>query len=119
MAWPTLAPLIGTGACPLPAPPARQVNNAGMAGLEWDQDLFDRTMATNFLGVLDLTQQLLPALSPGGLIIMVSSSEWRAAATRERTRRAMLLHAAVFDMVSSCPNPGAAPGHHMNAPNVV
>jgi len=51
-----------------------QVNNAGILtpGV-WDQPTFDQTVKVNVVGPVQLSQALLPLLSPGALIVMVSS----------------------------------------------
>jgi NAD(P)-dependent dehydrogenase (short-subunit alcohol dehydrogenase family) len=50
------------------------VNNAGILtpGV-WDQPIFDQTVKVNVVGPVQLSQALLPLLSPGALIVMVSS----------------------------------------------
>lgn len=50
------------------------MNNAGILtpGV-WDQATFDQTIKVNVAGPVQLSQALLPLLSPGALVVMVSS----------------------------------------------
>lgn len=49
------------------------VNNAGVSLPGFDATVVRETLAVNFLGALSVTQALLPALVPGGSLVMVSS----------------------------------------------
>lgn len=50
-----------------------QVNNAGVALPNWSQEHWSGNVATNAAGPVLLTQALLPAMSDGGTVVMVSS----------------------------------------------
>jgi NAD(P)-dependent dehydrogenase (short-subunit alcohol dehydrogenase family) len=50
------------------------VNNAGITMDGFDGNIARRTIDTNFYGPLRVTEALLPAISDGGAIVMVSSS---------------------------------------------
>ncbi|MCA9690048.1 MAG: SDR family NAD(P)-dependent oxidoreductase [Nannocystaceae bacterium] len=49
------------------------INNAGAAFDGFDEDVARRTLAVNFYGPMRVTDRLLPALRPGGRVVMVSS----------------------------------------------
>jgi NAD(P)-dependent dehydrogenase (short-subunit alcohol dehydrogenase family) len=49
------------------------VNNAGVSLRGFDVEVVRGTLATNFFGALHVTQALLPLLSDGGNVVMVSS----------------------------------------------
>lgn len=49
------------------------VNNAGIALDGFNPEVARRTIATNFTGVLAVTEALLPHLRPGGRVVMMSS----------------------------------------------
>lgn len=50
------------------------VNNAGVALEGFDAEVVRRTLAVNYFGAIDTTDQLLPLLAPHGRIVMVSSA---------------------------------------------
>src|SRR4029078_9207142 len=49
------------------------VNNAGISLDGFDADVARRTLAVNFFGPLQVTEALLPLISDGGGVVMVSS----------------------------------------------
>jgi NAD(P)-dependent dehydrogenase (short-subunit alcohol dehydrogenase family) len=50
-----------------------QVNNAGILPKDWTAQAFEQCIATNVVGPIQLSQQLLPHMAKGSAVVMVSS----------------------------------------------
>lgn len=64
---------------PLPSSPStrpQQVVNAGVYKTQWREQDYRACIATNFEGAVETALALAPHLSPGALVLMVSSGGW-------------------------------------------
>jgi len=66
------------------------VNNAGVSLKGFDAQVCRRTLAVNFFGAMELTDRLLPLLSAGGRIVMVSSGMGELASLSPALRKEFL-----------------------------
>jgi NAD(P)-dependent dehydrogenase (short-subunit alcohol dehydrogenase family) len=80
------------------------VNNAGVAVAGCDVEAARTTLETNFFGPLRVTKALLPLISPGGVVVMVSSSEGELAGLspplRERFADPALTRRTLVDLMN-------------------
>lgn len=81
------------------------VNNAGITMDCFDQQVARRTIDTNFYGPLRVTEALLPAMSDGGAIVMVSSGAGELSILsrdlRKRFSDPALTQAGLLELVES------------------
>ncbi len=81
------------------------VNNAGISLKGFDAEVVRRTLAVNFFGAIAVTDAVLPSVSDGGVIVMVSSGMGELSAfsapLRARFLDAGLTRAALIELVRS------------------
>jgi carbonyl reductase 1 len=91
------------------------VNNAGVMLDGFDERVLRRTLDANFLGAMRVTDALLPAMRPGGRIVMVSSGLGSLAGVRADLRARFedprLTREALLALVEEFPRDVAAGVH--------
>eukprot|EP01026_Neomeris_dumetosa_P002952 TRINITY_DN10807_c0_g1_i6.p1 TRINITY_DN10807_c0_g1~~TRINITY_DN10807_c0_g1_i6.p1 ORF type:complete len:273 (-),score=18.74 TRINITY_DN10807_c0_g1_i6:367-1152(-) len=75
------------------------VNNAGILGPDWSQELYDRTVKINMGGPAKVVEQVLPSMIDGGRIINVSSGLGSLVVQSEYYRQAITAANSVKDLL--------------------
>ncbi|KXL45748.1 hypothetical protein M433DRAFT_154218 [Acidomyces richmondensis BFW] len=69
------------------------INNAGIALQGFDRNVVEKTLAINYFGTLEVTQELLPLIRRGGRLVNVSSAAGKLNKYSEEIRDEFLLAA--------------------------